>query len=590
MKYLFNKMRLKPYLITVFSIILVLACGISFLGTTGMSSMNRGSTEFLTEYIVLDQAIGICDSQMARAGLEQREMTFTYAEKVSETHARHNESIKLVREQIPLLKNSMTLSTPEYQKMIDDYSKLLDKWVQVDDEVYALIQAGEREVAAYTILEKSTPIMNELTAINKQFSDACYNYMMETAKQGWLRAAFYLVATGVNFFVMVGIGIYMAVSMIRNITRLTTPIEEAFVKLTNGDFNVHIDYQTRNEIGRIAGCVNYTAKAFSDYINAIDTSLAAFAAGDFTKKIPEDIQFYGDFQNIKNSIANLRATMNSTFIQLDDAAGQVSMSASQVADASQATAQGATEQASSVEKLSATITEVSDQISQTAQFSQQANEIGKQAGEVVAQTQEAIAEMVVAIGNIAESSENIKKIIKAIDDIAFQTNILALNAAVEAARAGAAGKGFAVVADEVRNLAQKSAEAAKNTTQLIEDSLQQVAHGEKLAHSTTSAFAEVNKYSTDILGMVDRIANASAQQATAIADISQGVDQISAVIHMNTANSEESAAASQELSGQARLMKELIDGFQVVRTGAPVTAQPKSANEFVLSANTADKY
>ncbi len=201
-------------------------------------------------------------------------------------------------------------------------------------------------------------------------------------------------------------------------------------------------------------------------------------------------------------------------------------------------AQGATEQASSVQELSATIADISEHISNTADFSKQANELGVQAGSVVERSKEEMSHLIDAIRDIATASEHIQKIIKAIDDIAFQTNILALNAAVEAARAGNAGKGFAVVADEVRNLAQKSAEAAKNTTELIENSLEHVAKGEQLAESTGEAFTEVAKYSDDILAMVAKIADASQEQALSISQISQGVDQISSVVQMNSATSE----------------------------------------------------
>ena len=189
--------------------------------------------------------------------------------------------------------------------------------------------------------------------------------------------------------------------------------------------------------------------------------------------------------------------------------------------------------------------------------------VGHKASEVVNRSRDEMKQMLGAIKDIAVASEDIQKIIKVIDDIAFQTNILALNAAVEAARAGNAGKGFAVVADEVRNLAQKSADAAKNTTELIGRSLQHVKNGEELAANTDAAFDEMANQTTQILDMVEKIADSSRQQADAIANISQGVKQISSVVQMNSATSEESAAASEELSGQANVMKSLLNQFRI---------------------------
>ena len=201
----------------------------------------------------------------------------------------------------------------------------------------------------------------------------------------------------------------------------------------------------------------------------------------------------------------------------------------------------------------------------TSDYAKQANEMGKQAASVVEKSASELDQLVAAIRDIAEASNNIQSIIKVINDIAFQTNILALNAAVEAARAGTAGKGFAVVADEVRDLAQKTAAAAKDTTELIETSLRHVKKGENLALEAEQAFGEVSKVSQDILVRVDRIATVSQEQADAISQISLGLDQISAVVQTTSATAEESAAASEELNGQASTMRSLLNQFQLNR-------------------------
>lgn len=360
---------------------------------------------------------------------------------------------------------------------------------------------------------------------------------------------------------------------------------DAVTALSKGDLKAHMDYKGDNEFGELAEKMNFSFAELDRYVNAIDFGMGEFSKGNFTCESP--IQFLGDFKSIQASMERFQQKMNDTLVDLEVASSQVSAGSSQVADGAQALAQGATEQASSVQELSATIADISEHISNTADFSKQANELGVQAGSVVERSKEEMSHMIDAIRDIATASENIQKIIKAIDDIAFQTNILALNAAVEAARAGNAGKGFAVVADEVRNLAQKSAEAAKNTTELIENSLEHVAKGEKLAESTGEAFTEVAKFSDDILAMVAKIADASQEQALSISQISQGVDQISSVVQMNSATSEQSAAASEELSGQAVFMKSLIEQFQLKEKDGS-TYQPEKLPEHSSAAKTAD--
>ena len=231
--------------------------------------------------------------------------------------------------------------------------------------------------------------------------------------------------------------------------------------------------------------------------------------------------------------------------------------------AAQALSQGATEQASSIEELSASITEITDQINKNAENAKQANDSAEHAGREIMNSNEQMRSMVEAMDEITVKSSEISKIIKVIDDIAFQTNILALNAAVEAARAGAAGKGFAVVADEVRNLASKSAEAAKGTTVLIEESIAAVQSGSEIARRTAEMLDESANVTRQAVSLIEKITEASIMQAESAAQINVGVEQISSVVQTNSATSEESAAASEELSGQAELLKSLVGKFRL---------------------------
>lgn len=252
-----------------------------------------------------------------------------------------------------------------------------------------------------------------------------------------------------------------------------------------------------------------------------------------------------------------------TLGNIKDAAYQVTTSSSQVASASEALAQGSTEQASAIEQITASIGDVAERTNKNATQANEAAQLMEQAIENVKKGNTEMQEMVLAMKDINTSSESISKIIKVIDDIAFQTNILALNAAVEAARAGEAGKGFAVVAEEVRNLAAKSAAAAAETAELIEDSIRKVEAGTKIANDTADALEEITAVVGKSEAIVANIAEASNYQATAIAQIDQAIDQVSQVVQTNSATSEECAAASVELSNQAGRVREMLSVFRL---------------------------
>lgn len=384
-----------------------------------------------------------------------------------------------------------------------------------------------------------------------------------------------LIGALATYFVSSGIA-----SPIRKVTN-------AAQQIADGNFNVSLDVKSKDEVGQLANAFNLTIERlvnYQGYIDEISDALHHVSRGNL--KIQLQREYAGQFKKLKDSMQSLTANLNSTILQINQSSAQVHSGAEQVANASQALSQGATEQASSIEELSASITEVTEQIRKNAENAKSAHEKANFAGKEMRDSNNQMQEMMAAMEQITYKSSEISKIIKIIEDIAFQTNILALNAAVEAARAGAAGRGFAVVADEVRNLAGKSAEAAKNTTDLIEETIKAVSNGSQIAGKTASSLDKSAQVTKDAVALIDEIALASQEQATAIVQINQGIDQISTVVQTNAATAEESAAASEELSGQANILQELISKFILIQTNQytdsdhDITEKEKSLNNY----------
>ncbi len=363
--------------------------------------------------------------------------------------------------------------------------------------------------------------------------------------------------------ILIAVGIMMI--LIKGLTRPIYELEETAKAISNGNIQNNISYESRDELGVLADSFRKTCEVLSAVIQDLSYLMNEMAKGNFDIRTNAENFYVGDFQPILSSIREMNRNLSSTLYRINEASDQVASGSDQVSSGAQGLSQGATEQASAVEQLAASINDISEQVNQTSQNAKLASEQVENAGSDLQISNQKMEEMIAAMSEISDRSGEIGKIIKTIEDIAFQTNILALNAAVEAARAGSAGKGFAVVADEVRNLASKSAEAAQNTTHLIEGSMQAVDNGTKIAGSTAEALLSTVESTKNAVELVSKITRAAEQQANSIQEITQGMDQISSVVQTNSATAQESAAASEELSSQSQMLKELTGRFTLRR-------------------------
>lgn len=353
---------------------------------------------------------------------------------------------------------------------------------------------------------------------------------------------------------------YVVIMIVRRMMRPLSEISGGMKEFANGKLDVDFNIKRDDEIGSLAESARSSIFSLKEMIEDISFTLGEISSGNLGVQVKGN--YVGDFESIKKALEQIIISLNNTLGQINGASEQVSLGSEQVSEGAQSLAQGASEQAGTVEELATSIHEISQQITSNADNSKNANKKASAVGREAIESNQRMQEMLAAMKNIQESSRKIANILKVIEDIAFQTNILALNAAVEAARAGESGRGFSVVAGEVRNLATKSSEAAKDTTVLLKSSLKAVEDGTRIADETAESLEKVVKGAEEVAQALDEITKASNEQAEFVEQVTHGVEQISNVIQGNSATAEESAAASEELSAQSLLLKDLIGKFK----------------------------
>lgn len=549
----FNNLKIKNKLVLCFVIVAIFTAVVGTVGITSMNGSNIRTDLIYNNYYLPSQNLSLTQRNFQLIRSNYLQMLFE--EDMSKYKGRLEEINGWIKENDTYLqKYEASIIDQEDRDLFNTLTSTMLPYKEIREKALALIGEGK-----YKEAKVITP---ELTNKREMVDGAIENliqYNINSANNNnEIGKAAYRVQS-IIMMTIIALGVILAVALgfiVANlISRPLRKLTDAALALSVGDVDVIVDINTKDEIGKLADSFKKMIENIQEQAYVVES----IADGNLTIEI--DAKSEKDILGIK--LHEMIDKNNEILSNISHASEQVATGSNQVSETSMSLSQGATEQASAIEELSASIEEVSSQTKQNAVNANEASNLALGAKQEAEEGNLKMQNMLHSMVEINDSSSSISKIIKVIDEIAFQTNILALNAAVEAARAGQHGKGFAVVAEEVRNLAARSANAAKETTSMIESSIKKVEDGTLLANDTAEALNKIVISVSKAAQLVGEIAQASNEQATGISQVNQGIMQISQVVQSNSATSEESAAASEELAGQADLLKQQISKFKL---------------------------
>ena len=432
--------------------------------------------------------------------------------------------------------------------------------------VLELLENGERDAALdvlqVSIFPKLGEVITELTGIMTSFNELIDVQDARVERIGSLT----VTITIIMIEVVLGASILLAFLLTNSIIKPLSKMTKAAQSLAIGDLDVNAEHNVNDHIGRLAASFRDLVESTKQQVSVAEM----LANGDLTAEVKPR----SDKDAMGFAILKMLDKLNDMFSEIVESTSLVSTGAQQIANGSQSLARGSTEQAAAIEELSTSVAAIAAITKENADMADKAAKLASSIRGSAEKGSNQMDEMIKAVAEINQSSQNISKVIKVIDDIAFQTNILALNAAVEAARAGQHGKGFAVVAEEVRNLASKSAEAAKDTGAMIQDSMSKAEMGSRIAGETAASLTEIVSGVNESTHLVNEIAKSSEEQSNGITHINEGIEQVSMVVQQNSATAEQSAAASQQMSGQSAFLQKLISRFNIKGGGQEYQTLP----------------
>lgn len=552
-----KNLKIRSKLLLTFMLVIILFCGTVAIAIAGLQENEDKYSEFYNvEYQITNKVMSM------RRGLQiiVKDLSFLTIEKDA---SRRNSYLSDLQKELNSLSENATWLMANFtgdQELLNLFAAEIQEAIALQETIISttetdMVNAQDMLLNEYQpLVEEAVNSLIQISSVAEQSAET--NYLSTVDMQENL-VILQLAMAGIALFITIALSTYLT----RSITKPLRELEKSAGQIVEGNFDISIAYESKDELGSLAKSFKNMTLILETVVVDASRLLSEMANGNFDVRTNAEERYVGHFQNLLLSIRKLNKDLSITLGQINQSADQVASGSGQVSNGAQALAQGATEQAASVEELASTIANISHQVKNTADNALEAKTQSGTAGNEAEICNDQMREMITAMEEIARSSNEISKIIKTIEDIAFQTNILALNAAVEAARAGEAGKGFAVVAEEVRSLASKSSVASKNTAELIESSVNAVSRGSKIASSTAESLVKVVDQVRAASTKVDEIANAAKEQSGAIEQVTLGVDQISSVVQTNSATAEQSAAASQELSEQSAMLKNLVAKF-----------------------------